>query len=113
MFYSLPPHWRFRPGLLATFSSSFNRVELREGSFSTKVLRAIVNTQFGPFVSFANNIQYDSFSRVLGWQSRFRWIVGPGNDIYFVWLNNWLDSGDRLTTVDRNVATKIVYTHSF
>ncbi len=104
---------RPRPGFLATLSSSFNRIELPEGSFSTKVLRAIVNTQFGPLVSIANNVQYDSVSRVLGWQSRFRWIVTPGNDIYFVWVNNWLDMGDRLTTVSRNAATKIIYTHSF
>jgi hypothetical protein len=41
-----------------------------------------LNTQFGPFVSLANNVQYDSDSRVLGWQVRFRWILTPGNDIY-------------------------------
>ena len=57
-------------------------------------------------------LQYDSVSRILGWQSCFRWIVRPGNDIYFVWLNNWLDLDDRLTSIDR-MATKIVYTHSF
>jgi len=111
--FSVGLNLRPRPGILATLSSSFNRIELPEGSFSTKVLRAIVNTQFGPFVSIANNIQYDSVSRILGWQSRFRWIVKPGNDIYFVWVNNWLDLDDRLTTIDRNAATKIVYTHSF
>lgn len=60
-------------GLLATFTGSFNRLELREGTFSTSVLRAIVNTQLNPFVSISNNIQFDSVSRVLGWQSRFRW----------------------------------------
>ena len=101
------------PGMLATLSSTFSRVELAEGNFSTKILRAIVNTQFSPFVSISNNVQYDSVSRVLGWQFRFRWILKPGNDIYVVWLNNWLDSGDRLTTLDRSAATKIVYTYRF
>lgn len=104
---------RPRRGVLATFNSTFNRVELKEGQFSTKLFRAIVNTQFSPFVSVSNNIQYDSVSRVLGWQFRFRWILKPGNDIYVVWLNNWLDSGDRLTTLDRSAATKVVYTHRF
>ena len=108
---SLGMNLRPRPGVLATLTAQFNRVELAEGKFSTKLLRAVVNTQFSPFVSVSNNIQYDSVSRMLGWQSRFRWIVKPGNDIYFVWLNNWLDSpANGLATVDRSAAAKIVYT---
>ena len=63
--------------------------------------------------SISNNIQYDSVSRVLGWQFRFRWIVKPGNDIYVVWLNNWLDSTTGLTTLDRSAAAKVVYTYRF
>ena len=104
---------RPRPGVVAEISSSFNRVELDEGNFSTKILRAVVDTQFNPFISFSNNIQYDTVSRVLGWQARFRWILEPGNDIYFVWLNNWLDTGEALTTLNRSAATKLVYTHRF
>jgi hypothetical protein len=104
---------RPRRGVLTTLSSSFNRVELPEGSFSTKVLRAVVDTQLNPFLSTSNNIQYDSSSRLLGWQFRFRWILKPGNDIYFVWLNNWLDSGDRLVTTNRIATAKVVYTHRF
>jgi hypothetical protein len=111
--YSAGLNLRPRPGVLAILSSSFSRVELPEGALSTRILRAVLNTQFGPFVSVSNNVQYDSVSRVLGWQARFRWIVKPGNDVYFVWLNNWRDSGDRLTMLDRRAASKIVYTHRF
>jgi hypothetical protein len=104
---------RIRRGLSAALTGQFNRIELLEGSFSTKILRAVVNTQFSPFMSLANNIQYDSASRILGWQFRYRWIVRPGNDIYFVALNNWLDTGPELTALDRNVTAKIVYTQRF
>jgi hypothetical protein len=104
---------RPRRGIVATFGSSFNRVELDEGSFSTKVLRSVVDTQFSPFVSVSNNVQYDTVSRVLGWQLRFRWILEPGNDIYVVWVNNWLDTGETLQTMDRSAAAKLVYTHRF
>ena len=104
---------RPRRGVLATFTTSFSRVELPEGNFSTKILRAVINTQFNPFISVSNNVQYDSVSQVLGWQFRFRWILRPGNDIYVVWLNNWLDSVQGLTTTDRTLASKIVYTHRF
>jgi hypothetical protein len=104
---------RPRRGVLATLSGTFNRVELPQGRFSTKVMRAIVNTQLNPFISVSNNVQFDSLSRILGWQSRFRWIVQPGNDIYVVWLNNWQDTGPQLTTLDRSAAVKAVYTYGF
>ncbi len=110
---SVALNMRPRSGLFAALGASFNRVELAEGNFSTKTLRGIVNLQFSPFISISNNVQYDSVSRVLGWQLRFRWILKPGNDIYLVWLNNALDSGDGLTTLDRSLATKLVYTHRF
>jgi len=60
-------------------------------------------------------VQYESQSAVIGWQSRFRWIVRPGNDLYFVYIHNWLD--DPLTrrtyTLDRRLSTKLLYTHRF
>lgn len=104
---------RPRSGVLAQLTWQFNRVELVEGRFTTRLLRSVINTQFSPFVSVSNNIQYDSVSRVLGWQSRFRWITKPGNDVYVVWMHNWLDLDDRLTTIDRNAAVKLLYTYRF
>ncbi len=104
---------RPRPGVLATMTSQFSRVDLPQGTLSTRLLRAVVNTQFNPFMSISNNIQYDSVSRLLGWQVRYRWIVRPGNDIYVVWSNNWLDTGDELTTLGRSAAVKAMYTYGF
>lgn len=104
---------RPRPGFLAELSANFSRVELPEGNFSTKILRAVVNTQFSPWVSVSNNVQFDSVSGILGWQSRFRWIVNPGNDIFFVWLNNWIDTGTELQTFDRSATAKMLYTYRF
>lgn len=102
---------RPRLGILATLTGSFNRLELREGAFSTSLLRAIVNTQLSPLVSISNHVQFDSVSRVLGWQSRFRWTLKPGNDLFIVWLNNWLDSSTGLTPLNRNAAMKAVYNY--
>ncbi len=105
---------RPRPGLLINIENEWNRVELPEGQFSTRVHRLNANSQFGPRVSVVNNVQYDSVSRVLGWQFRSRWIVRPGNDIYFVYAHNWIDYVEgRRMTLDRTAATKIVYTHRF
>lgn len=102
-----------RPGVLATVTAAYNRLELPEGTITTRVLRGVVNTQFSPFMSISNNVQYDSVSRLLGWQLRYRWIVEPGNDLYVDWFRNWQDTGPELVTLSRSAAVKAVYTHSF
>jgi hypothetical protein len=105
---------RPRPGLSLELSSEHNDVELPEGAFSTNLYRIDVGTQFSPWMSLANNLQYDTESRVVGWQMRFRWILKPGDDVYFVYTQNWLD--DRLlglNVVDRRGAMKVLRTWRF
>jgi len=55
------------------------------------VFRVRADTQFSPWLSLANNLQYDNVSGLLGWQMRFRWIRRPGNDLYRVYTRNWRD----------------------
>jgi hypothetical protein len=117
--YALGFDVRPRPGVRINTDLAYNTVDLIEGSFDTKLVRTIVDTQFSPFMYLSNNIQYDSVSAVLGWQSRFRWIVRPGNDIFFVYTHNWIDDVDPLNprrgfrTLDQRTAAKAVYTKRF
>ncbi|MBI4885477.1 MAG: carbohydrate binding family 9 domain-containing protein [Acidobacteria bacterium] len=106
---------RPRPGLILYLNGEWNRVELPEGRFTTTLYRLIGETQFSPFVALVNDIQYDSQSAVLGWQSRFRWIIRPGNDLYVVYTHNWVEQPllDRFATLDRRVASKLLYTYRF
>ncbi|HEX8031620.1 MAG TPA: carbohydrate binding family 9 domain-containing protein [Vicinamibacterales bacterium] len=107
---------RPRPGITVNVNYELNNVDLVEGKFETRLYRVVADTQFSPFIYLVNNVQYDSVSRVLGWQSRFRWILKPGNDIFFVYTHNWLDPVDpsrRYTTLDRRAAAKAVYTKRF
>ncbi len=110
---SLDLNFRLRKGFLVNLEGEWNRVELAEGNFSTRLLQAVFRNQFNPWISLVNNIQFDSVSRELGWQSRLRWIVRPGNDIFFVYTHNWIDEQFQLTTQDRRVAAKMSYTHRF
>ena len=107
-------YMRPRPGVYVQADYEWNKVQLAEGRFSTNLYRAVVNTQFSPFISLANVVQYDNISRQMGWQSRFRWIVKPGNDIYVVYSRNWMsDPLVGLQTLSQNAASKIVYTRQF
>jgi len=106
---------RVRPGFFLYINGQWNSVKLAEGSFTTRLYRFTGETQFSPFIALVNNIQYDTQTAVLGWQSRFRWILTPGNDLYVVYTHNWLDDPvlNRFATLDKRAASKILYTYRF
>ncbi len=81
----------FKPSthVLATVAFERNDVSLREGRFSAQVFTVRGDYNFSPNVSWANLVQYDSESRILGAQSRFRWILKPGNDLFLVLNRGW------------------------
>src|SRR5262245_45114109 len=99
---------RVRPGLIVYTSGERNEGKLAQGRFHTRLYRVVPELQFGAWVAWVNNIQYDTQSAVLGWQSRFRWILKPGNDLYVVYTQNWFDDPlePRMYTLDRRFATK-------
>ena len=103
---------RPRRGWLINVGGDFNEVSLREGRFTTRLWLNDVNTQFNPFISLVNRLQFDTVTRQLGWQSRFRWITRPGNDIFFVYTHNWTDR-TTMETLDRKGSLKIVRTIRF
>ena len=105
---SVRPH----RGWLINAGGDFNEIALREGRFTTRVWLNDINTQFNPFVSLVNRLQFDTVTRQLGWQSRFRWITRPGNDIFIVYTHNWTDR-TTLQTLDRKGSIKIVRTIRF
>jgi hypothetical protein len=108
---------RPRAGVSIELEAERNLLDLAEGDFTTDVFRVIANTQLSPWISFANNIQYDSESRSVGWQSRFRWIQRPGNDLFVVYTHNWQEfsspAGRAWQWLDNRLATKLVYTLRF
>ena len=111
---SLDLNIRPRPGILIELSSEFNNVDLPGGSFVENVYSVDVGTQFNPWISLSNNLQYDTESGQLGWQLRFRWIQKPGDDIFFIWTQNWRDELEsRFQSLDRRGAAKIVRTIRF
>lgn len=105
---------RARPGVIIYSEAEWNRFELAQGRFQTRLYRVTPELQFSPWIAFVNSFQYDNESRVLGWQARFRWIIQPGNDFYLVYNHNWRDDGRHgFETQDRRASSKFIYTHRF
>jgi hypothetical protein len=106
---------RPRPGVRVQLESEWNDVDLAEGPFTTTIYRLVADTQFSPWMFIVSNVQFDTVSKVLGWQARYRWTLQPGTDLFFVYTHNWRDDEtfDRFATLDRRGAVKLVYTHRF
>ena len=112
--YQVNVSMRPAAGIALRFEGQRNILRLAEGAFTTNVFRATANTQVSPWLSLVNNLQYDDVSRSLGWQMRFRWIQRPGNDVFFVYSQNWQEfdrpEGRSFQTLDGRAAAKVVYT---
>ena len=109
---------RPRPGI--TISSRYERniVDLPDGDFTTNLVRLEGGWHLSPWASLTGDVQYDDGSELVGLFAKFRWIIRPGNDLFFVYTHNWDNLGDRLQSFDfatrsRGASTKLNYTHRF
>jgi hypothetical protein len=100
--------------LLLGFRAERADVSLIQGNFFTQLFALQANYNFSPNISWANLVQYDNESRILGFQTRFRWILKPGNDLFLVLNRGWektLDS-QYISSFDRGTV-KLQYTFRF
>ncbi len=108
--YKLPP-W-------VTFSASANQTfaRLPQGNFTARILTSTLDFSLSPRLTFSNLVQYDNRSRNLGWQSRVRLTLRPGNDLFLSFNQGWLyddNSSLRFITQDTKIAAKFQYTYRF
>jgi hypothetical protein len=67
-----------------------------------------------PFITLANFVQYDTDSRNIGLQSRFRWILKPGNEFFVVLNHNWQENAlDRFESAQTSFRIKFNYAFRF
>ena len=95
------------------FQGERNDVELEEGTFDTQVFEVGVDVNFTSNLFWANLVQFDNESDILGLQSRFRWILKPGNDLFVVINRGWEELDDRFQTVSNRFNVKFQYTFRF
>ncbi len=93
------------PGLRIQGDLERNDVTLPRGSFKTNLFRLGGGWDASPWLSMIGNVQYDDVSEIVGLFARLRWIVQPGNDIYFVYTHNWQNLGGDLLGRDRDLVT--------
>ncbi|MFY9151962.1 MAG: DUF5916 domain-containing protein [Prolixibacteraceae bacterium] len=92
---------------------SLNHVTLPEGDFTAKIYQMYVNVLFSPTLTLYNYFQYDNASEKMGWQSRFSWILKPGNEIILAWTSGWSQPTDRWIMNESALRLKLKYNIRF
>jgi hypothetical protein len=106
--------WRKDRYLTASIQLERNWVSLEEGDFDTSLVMARLDCAFTPFISLANFVQYDSESANIGLQSRLRWILAPGNEVFVVLNHAWQENEfDRFESAQTRFRVKMNYTFRF
>ena len=108
--YKLPPKFT----IILTTNQTFAR--LPQGNFVARIVGSQINYAVSPFLSFSNFIQFDNRSGNLGLQSRVRWTLDPGNDLFFIFGQGWVQEMTRgydFRPQDTRLATKLQYTFRF
>ncbi|MDT7827756.1 DUF5916 domain-containing protein [Pricia sp. S334] len=104
------------PGINLSSGYTHTRVTADNSGFDTNLFQLDLGLDFTPDISLSSNIQFDDVSEILGTNTRFRWILTPGTDIFFVYNHNWLNRpamDKRLFTIQQGGALKAVYTYRF
>ena len=108
--YNLPPRFSISLNTNQTFAS------LPQGDFIARIISSQINYSVSPFLSFSNLIQFDNRSENLGLQSRVRWTIEPGNEVFFVFGQGWVQDMERgysFRRHDSKLVTKLQYTFRF
>jgi hypothetical protein len=108
--------YRFQPYFNISFNTNQTFARLPQGNFVARIFTSNINFTASPFLAFTNLIQYDNDSKNLGWQSRVRWILRPGSDLFFVFGQGWLqepEGGMNFRAQDTKVSTKFQYNYRF
>jgi hypothetical protein len=88
-------------------------VSLPEGNFITQIYRLNLNFLFSPNLSWYNYAQYENQSGTIGWQSRFRWIIKPGKEVFLTFNSPIIDPLERFNPDVYEARVKVKYTIRF
>jgi hypothetical protein len=110
--FRLPPKFTMSASTNTTFA------RLPQGNFIARIFSSSIGYTASPRLSFSNLVQYDNRSRNLGWQSRIRWTLKPGNDFFLAFNQGWVQEefenrSLRFRVQDTKLSTKFQYSHRF
>ena len=107
--------WNASRHFRASAGYDYNKIDLPQGEFETRLVRLRMDLIFSSKWSWVNLVQYDNVSETAGLNSRIEWIPAPGREGYIV-LNHNIgdpDRDDRFDPISSDLSLKFSYTFRF
>jgi hypothetical protein len=106
---------RWRPSAHLLFSAEYiqNEVDVTDEHFHTRIARVRMNVNFTPDLSWNTFAQYDNLTDTIGINSRVRWIVTPGSELFLVFNQDLLANDWDITRGRTEPVAKLVWTFRF
>lgn len=105
-------NWKPNAHLAFDFSYEYTQYDMPGISVDTRVVEFENVITFSPSLSIVNLIQYENVSDTIGFNSRLRWNLQSGQDIWFVLGHGMRDEDEdgNFTDLDTTATMKVRYT---
>jgi hypothetical protein len=78
-----------------------------------RIATARFELQLSPDISWNNLVQYDNGSDEINVQSRFRWTITPGSDLFLILNQGFIDEGNSFDAGRTEPLVKLAWTFRF
>ncbi len=109
----LAANWKIAVPFFVGGKLTRSDINLPQGSFVATIYQINANILFSPDITLYNYFQYDNASKSAGWQSRFQWIVKPGNEIILAWTSNFIKPNSAYIMSEGALRLKLKYNIRF
>ena len=108
-------NFAYRPSnrLQLSLSGNLRDIRLPQGSFQVRSGSARISYTFSPDLQLSLLGQYDNLSAQLGVNFRLKWIVQPGNEVFFIVNQGYDTSADRFRPTQNDTSMKAAWTFRF
>ncbi len=95
------------------FSGTLRDIRLPQGDFTVRIGEAKAVFTYNPDLQFSLFTQYDNISESLGVNFRAKWIVQPGNEVFFIVNQGYDTSFDNFRPTQNDTSMKAAWTFRF
>jgi hypothetical protein len=104
--------WRPSAAVLVALDYSLNHGVFDDGGFDEQIAALSFDWNFSQDSIFQNMIQWDTDSKEVGVQSRVRWFVEDGRELFLVLNTGWVRD-ENFRPIDSDLTAKLVYAVRF
>ena len=109
------PSVAWRPSRYFVLKAAYVRydVSLPVGDFVVHIVSLKADIQFNPKLSWNTFVQFDSDTDEIGINTRLRWIIEPGRELFVILNQGLLIENDKLIRGETEPRAKIGWTFRF